>query len=174
MRDLFLGVWDRGQLRHPSITFWHHYKTHTTSESALTLSYINTTEKPDRDLLSPLVKSQKGKTVIQSSWCERLVLGCMGQPRHPSITLWHHYKTHTTSESQPWPSATSTLLSNLDRDLLSPWVKSQKGRKKDCDPKFLVWETCSWVYGCPIPQTTIHHPLTPLQDSHYTKIRPSH
>ena len=80
------------QTRHPSTILWHPYKTHTTSESCLAIPICL------GPYLALLACFSVWRARNQSYCCEWLV-GVIKQIRHPSTTLWHPYKTHTTSES---------------------------------------------------------------------------
>ena len=88
-------VWGPWQLRHPSTTLWHPLTPLQDSH----YTWIRS-DPPCRSWGKPhpacLVWWKEGQTT-QGYWCERLV-GGPRQPRHPSITLCHPYKTHTTPE----------------------------------------------------------------------------
>ena len=103
------------QLRHPYITLWHHYKTHTTPMNQF-WPFLHLQQviwaKSDPDCWWPGLWD--ASTDNQRYWCERLVSDLV-QLRHPSI--WHQYKTHTIHLNQFWPSLHLSRLYGI-------WAKS--------------------------------------------------
>ena len=79
------------------------------------------------------------------------------QLRQPSITLWYPYKTHTT------PEPSLAIHKGLGPHLSLSFVAFCH-KRKDSEPKLLVWGTYSVPKSA---QTAIHHPLISLQDYYY-------
>ena len=146
--SLYSLVGGMGQIRHPSITFWHPYKTtHTTHKSVLNALRGG---GPDHGIIA-CSHTRKG-------WYQKLLMW-----ESPSDTLT---RLLTLQTSQHW-SLSQIWGCRPDHGLIACSYT-----RKGWHPKLFLWESC---LGHGSDQSTIHHPLTPLQDySHNTQVSDDH
>ena len=99
VRDLMeVCMW---QIRHPSTTIWHPYKTHTTHKSALAIELgLGPEARYNTDGLFLQKKGYKSKVIGIEYYLTEV---CMWQIRHPSATRFSTLRRLTLHTSQPQP-----------------------------------------------------------------------